>query len=117
AGGVPAGANRTTQAEASKSRMVSEIAGTSGKAAARVAEVTAMARIDPALRWPGKDGRPSTPTCTSPAITACVAGAPPRNGTWVIVSPAAALINSITRCDVLPAPEEAWFSLPGLALA
>ncbi len=49
AGGVPAGANRTTQAEASKSRMVSEMAGTSGKAAARVAEVTAMARIDPAL--------------------------------------------------------------------
>ena len=74
-----------------------------------------MARIEPALRCPGSEGRPSTPIWTSPAITACVAGAPPRNGTWVMVKPAAALISSMTRCEVLPVPDEAWFSLPGLA--
>ena len=31
--------------------------------------------------------------------------------------PASALINSITRCEVLPGPDEAWASLSGWALA
>ena len=78
AGGVPAGAIRMIQAVASKPGMNSETDGTCGNCGERLSEVTASGTIAPDLICPTSEGRPSTPACTSPAITACMAGEPPR---------------------------------------
>jgi hypothetical protein len=47
-------------------------------------------------------------TCTSPAINAASAGAPPLYGTWTISIPAMLLNNSPERWFALPMPDEAY---------
>ncbi len=60
---------------------------------------------------------PSTPVWTSPAATACSTGAPPRYAAWVIFRPATPLISAITRCEVVPWPDEPWVIRSGCARA
>src|SRR5437763_16170062 len=63
-----------------------------------------------------EEGRLSNITCTSPAISAGSAGPEPLYGTCTIGQPVIDLKSSPERCTDVPLPEDARFTLPGLAL-
>src|SRR5437868_12992908 len=63
-----------------------------------------------------EEGRLSNITCTSPAISAGSAGPAPLYGTWSMLQPVMLLKSSPERCTEVPLPDEARFTLPGLAL-
>ena len=46
-----------------------------------------------------------------------MAGAPPRYGTFTMLTPVIILNSSPATCSVEPTPDEAKLSTPGLALA
>ena len=55
--------------------------------------------------------------CVSPASNACVAGAPPLYGTWMMSVAVSTLNNSPARCPALPLLPDPKASLPEFALA
>src|SRR5207237_1386033 len=59
----------------------------------------------------------SMPTRTCPPMRSVIIGAPPRYGTWIILTPAIILNSSPAICEVEPVPYEASVILPGSALA
>ena len=63
------------------------------------------------------EGMLSKITCTWPPSMSVIAGAAPRYGTCCILMPVIAMNISPDRCTEVPLPDEAMFTLPGLALA
>ena len=63
------------------------------------------------------EGMLSKITCTWPPNRSVIAGAAPRYGTCCILTSAIAMNISPDRCTEVPLPEDARFTLPGLALA
>src|SRR6266545_202409 len=83
----------------------------------RSAVVTASARSLPAFTCGIALARLSNISCVSPASSACVAGAPPLNGTWTIAAAVSTLKSSPARWPALPVLPEPKLSLPGFAFA
>src|SRR4029453_15419183 len=89
--------------------------GTSGKSGDRAVEVTASARKDPARICWRIEGILSKITWTWPPSRSVIAGAAPRYGTCCIFVPVIAMNISPDRCTEVPLPDDAKFTLPGLA--
>src|SRR5262245_8698670 len=120
-GGVPAGASRPNQDDASKplngAPPASAMVGNSGSTDERTALVTASAFSLPALMCGSELGRLSNIRSTLPPSRSISAGPEPRYGRWVMKVPVIALNSSADRWIDVPLPELATLSLPGLALA
>ena len=70
------------------------------------------------MAWNGRmAGRSPQKTCTSPPMSAVMAGAAPLYGTWTILIPVSCCSSSDPRCGVVAFPADAKFSFPGFALA
>jgi hypothetical protein len=117
-GGVFAGTKSPNQIGYSASvKPSSLVVGTSGKAAVRVAPLTASARSLPSRTCgPTSAGGPKKKS-TRPAITSDIASAPPLNGTWSASMPALIRNRSALRCVAVPTPTDENVSAPGRALA
>src|SRR5205085_12463730 len=115
-GGVPRVVPTPAQALASYPGILSLMLGTPGNMLERAPQMPS-ARNAP--DWTG--GRDvvetSMPTCTCPPMRSVIIGAPPRYGTWIILTPAIILNSSPAICEVEPVPYEASVILPGSALA
>ena len=83
----------------------SAIVGTSGSTAKRLSEPTASARRRPSLMKPCTAGTDAIVTPTSPATTACAAGAAPLYGTCSMSMPILRLNASRLSCAMLPMPK------------
>src|SRR5262249_43711665 len=93
--GVPAGANAPIQVATSYAGTPdSSIVGTSGRRGTRFRVVTASVRSLPDCMPAWAVARSAKITCVSPDITPVTAGAPPRNGMFVISTWAMALNSS-----------------------
>src|SRR5580658_6550228 len=68
----------------------------------RVAEVTANGLILPARIYSTEIGTLSNITCARPAIRSAIAGAPPRYGTWTMLTPVIILNSSPATCCAVP---------------
>src|SRR3954453_23474972 len=79
---------------------------TSGKAAERVGEVTAIARVLPFRIWLITVGGAAMTSSTVLDMTPVVASPAPLKGICAISTPATLLNNSPARCDDEPAPPE-----------
>jgi len=113
--GVFFGAPMPNSALASKPGTVAATVGVSGSCAAGSVEVTASARSEPDLMCWITDGMLSKITCTWPPIRSVSASAAPRYGTCCILAPVIDMNISPERCTEVPLPDEARFTLPGLA--
>src|SRR5512133_1940777 len=71
----------------------------------------------PAATIGSTEGGVANVTCVSPAMTDWIAGAPPRNGTRVISTPATWENKAAPRCGALPLPAVAQLITPGDFLA
>src|SRR5687767_14143754 len=98
-------------------RPASLTVGTSGTAGLRAGVVTASARIRPAFTLVTAGGIVEKTSATSPASSACTAGALPLYGTWIRSTPAMVLNVSPDRCNIVPLPEDAYGICPGRDLA
>ena len=106
-GEVPAGATRPLQKLTwNAGRPASATVGTSGSAGSRAIPVIASARRRPARICGSKVTSPSKINCTSPALTACSAGAPPLYGTCTRSTPARLLNISAARCGGVALPAD-----------
>src|SRR6185295_16266100 len=116
--GVPFGANRPTQIDASRSGMpASRGVAHDGSSGDFLAVVMPMTLPRPDLMCGAAPGTAITPNCTSPAATAAAAGAPPLYGTCSSWIPAACASHSPARWLMLPLPAEPKLIAPGLAFA
>ncbi len=105
--GVFAGMNQPCQlVEAKPATAASAIVGTSGTVGERLTPVIARARMRPSSISGTAVASGTTATSTSPAISAALICASPRNGTARMSMPAACLSISIVRCNGLPTPLE-----------
>src|SRR4026208_759703 len=95
--------------------MVSARTGTSGNSDDFGALVAASARTDPARTCWRMEGMLSKITCTWPPSRSVIAGAAPRYGPCCLLAPRIAQNHSPDRCTEVPLPDDAMFTLPGLA--
>src|SRR4051812_850545 len=93
------------------------MAGTSGNAGDRVAEVTPSARKRPDRMCGATEGAVANIVATWPPSKSVTAGAPLRYGTWVMLMPASFCSSTPDRCCELPLPDVAYVISPGCALA
>src|SRR5205085_11601888 len=115
--GVLLGTPRPVHSLASKPGTKLATVGMSGSASERVVVVTASARSLPALMYSIDEGIEANITCTCPPSRSVSAGAPPRYGTWTMLTPAIILNCSPDTWGGVPLPPDAMLTLPGLAVA
>ena len=113
----PARAGRTTSRCRSRAGPPPPSSAARARASSARAVVTASARSLPALTCGIALARLSNMNCVSPASSACVAGAPPLNGTCTMSMPVSTLNSSPARWPALPLLPEPNDSLPGFAFA